>query len=117
MDAWTIEYYETADGYSPVLEYLAALPTEDAKQVADEIDFFEALGTAAGMPHVRPIQGSKLWELRSRGRNHHRVFYVAIRGRRLLLLHAFAKKTERTPAREIRTAERYLADHEERFGR
>jgi hypothetical protein len=22
MDAWTIEYYETADGYSPVLEYL-----------------------------------------------------------------------------------------------
>ncbi|MBA2454187.1 MAG: type II toxin-antitoxin system RelE/ParE family toxin, partial [Chloroflexia bacterium] len=37
----------------------------------------EALGIAAGMPHVRLIQGSRLWELRSRRRNHHRVFYVA----------------------------------------
>jgi phage-related protein len=117
MDAWTIEYYETADGYSPVLEYLAALVVEDAKQVADEIDFLEALGIAVGMPHVRSIQGSRLWELRIRGRNHHRIFYVTVRGRRLSLLHAFAKKTQKTPNREIRAAERYLADYEERFGR
>lgn len=115
MNDWTIEYYEAADGYSPIREYLEELPDQDAAQMAYEIDLLGRFGTQLGMPHVRPIHGSKLWELRSRGRNHHRVFYVARRGRTLLLLHAFAKKTQKTPAREIRTAERYLADHERRF--
>lgn len=117
MDDWTIEYYETADGYSPVKEYIDGLPVRDARDVVDEIDFLEGVGISIGMPHARPIQGSRLWELRSRGRNHHRVFYVAVSGRRLLLLHAFPKKTQQTPRREITIAERRFADYEERFGR
>ena len=117
VEEWTIEYYETADGYSPVREYLDALPEQDAAQVAFEIDLLGDFGTSLGMPHVRSIHGSKLWELRSRGRNHHRVFYVAVRGRTILLLHAFAKKTQKTPAREIKMAERRLVDYEGRSGR
>ncbi len=117
MDVWTIEYYETADGLSPVRAYIDTLPADDAAQVTYEVDLLATLGIALGMPHARPIQGSGLWELRSRDRNHHRIFYVAMRGRRMLLLHAFAKKTEKIPQREIRTAERRLVDYEGRFGR
>lgn len=117
MDAWTIEYYETADGYSPVQAYIDDLLADDAGQVAYEIDLLARLGIRLGMPHVKPIQGSKLWELRSRGRNHHRIFYVAVQGRRMLLLHAFAKKTQKTPRQEIRIAERRLSDYEGRSGR
>jgi hypothetical protein len=43
MDNWTIEYYETADGYSPVREYIEALPEQDAAQVTFEIDLLEVL--------------------------------------------------------------------------
>ncbi|MBA2453298.1 MAG: type II toxin-antitoxin system RelE/ParE family toxin [Chloroflexia bacterium] len=32
------------------------------------------------------------------------------------LLHAFTKKSQRTPLRELRTGTQRLADYEERFG-
>jgi phage-related protein len=66
------------------------------------------------MPHVRPL-GSKLWEPRSHGpRQQHRVLYVAMAGQELLLLHAFTKKTQQTPRREISTAEQRLKDWQAR---
>jgi phage-related protein len=68
------------------------------------------------MPHVRPITGTELWELRIRGRTQHRVLYLAVAGRRLLLLHAFQKKTEHTPERAIATAQQRLADYRRRHG-
>lgn len=117
MSDWTVEYYETADGHDPIREYLDSLPARDARAVSQLIDLLERQGISLGMPHARPIQGSRLWELRTRGSNHHRIFYVARSGQTFLLLHSFAKKTEKTPVREIRTAERRLADWEGRFAR
>lgn len=69
-----------------------------------------------GAPHVRSI-GAKLWELRTGGRTQHRVFYFAASGKRLVLLHAFTKKTQKTPRAEIETAMRRMADYQERTGR
>ena len=117
MNEWTVEYYETADGQSPVREFLESLPDRDSARMTYVIDLLEDYGTSLGMPQARPIQGSSLWELRTRGSTHHRVFYVAVKGRTMLLLHGFSKKTQKTPVREIRTAERRLADYEGRFGR
>lgn len=116
MSRWQIEFYETAGGACPVAEYLDSLSDHEAGRVTAIIDLLAEYGTSLSGPHVRRIQGSRLWELRVRGRNHHRVFYVAAQDRRFVLLHAFAKKSQRTPQREIRTAERRLADYEERFG-
>jgi len=67
------------------------------------------------MPHVRSV-GDKLWELRVRGRVQHRVLYVAVTGGRLLLLHAFGKKTLRIPTAELRAARQRMADYLERMG-
>jgi phage-related protein len=66
-----------------------------------------------GAPKVKHLQG-KLWELRSRGRVQHRVLYVAIVERRLLILHAFTKKTPRTPPQEIQTALARWQDYQAR---
>ena len=52
-----------------------------------------------GMPPVWPL-GDKLWEVRMRGTTGiGRAIYVADPGRRLVVLHAFVKKTEKTPRR------------------
>jgi phage-related protein len=37
-----------------------------------------------------------------------------VSGRRFVLLHAFTKKTQKTPAAEIETAKRRMADYLER---
>ena len=57
-----------------------------------------------GMPYVQSL-GGKLWEIRLSGRSGiGRIIYVAIRGQRLILLHAFIKKTRETPERALAIA-------------
>lgn len=57
-----------------------------------------------GSPHVRHLTGP-LWEMRLHGRNGiARAIYVATGGRRVVVVRAFVKKTQRTPRREIRLA-------------
>ena len=55
-----------------------------------------------GEPYIKPLR-KKLWEIRCKGKDGiGRVIYVAASGRRLVLLHAFIKKTQRTPARSLK---------------
>ena len=55
-------------------------------------------------PHVRHLEG-KLWELRLTGRDGiARALYVTAIGRRLIIVRAFVKKTQKTPRAEIELA-------------
>jgi phage-related protein len=55
-------------------------------------------------PYIKHVEG-KLWEMRLIGRdNIARVIYVTASGRRLVLLHAFVKKTDKTPRRALELA-------------
>ena len=57
-----------------------------------------------GLPHSRAF-GDGLFELRPRGRaGIGRAFYCFLIGRRVMVLHAFVKKTQETPDREIKLA-------------
>ena len=61
-----------------------------------------------GLPHIRPLEG-KLWEMRMQGRDGiARAIYVAVKGRRLLVLHVFAKKTRSTPRSALEIARKRL---------
>ena len=65
-----------------------------------------------GMPHVRPL-GKKLWEIRLGGKSGiGRVIYTASSSRRLILLHAFVKKTNKTPRRSYNLARERLKNLE-----
>ena len=47
----------------------------------------------------------KLWEMRGRGKSGiARNLYVTVRGRRVVIVQAFVKKTQRTPREEVETA-------------
>ena len=54
-----------------------------------------------GAPHVRHLTGP-LWEMRMSGRNGiSRALYVTAGERRVVVVRAFLKKTQKTPRREI----------------
>ena len=84
---------------------IAALP-EDMQErfilLADRI-------TSAGLeilrePQVKHLEG-KLWELRLTGRDGiARALYVTAIGRRVIVVRAFVKKTQKTPRAEIELA-------------
>ena len=55
-------------------------------------------------PHVKHLEG-KLWELRLTGRDGiARALYVTAIGRRMIVVRAFVKKTQKTPRSEIELA-------------
>jgi phage-related protein len=61
-------------------------------------------------PHVKHLEG-KLWELRLTGRDGiARALYVTAIGRRVVVVRAFVKKTQRTPRAEIDLALRRAKD-------
>jgi|1186.fasta_scaffold170977_2 phage-related protein len=75
---------------------------------------------AVGMPHVRSL-GNKLWEMRLRdAEGIARAIYFAASGRRLVILHAFDKRTQKTPKRALDLARRrmreFLGDEQELRG-
>ena len=61
-----------------------------------------ALGPNLGEPHTKAF-GEGLFELRLKGAEGiARVFFCTLVGRRVVMLHSFIKKTDRTPPRERR---------------
>ncbi len=100
--------YETAAGRRPVKEFIAELSDVDAaavvaamKEVA--VDGFEV---------ARHLRGD-IYEVRADGdRVIYRVLFAAEgrRGRVLLALEGFSKKTEKTPPQTMALAERRLRD-------
>jgi phage-related protein len=52
-------------------------------------------------PYVKHLDG-KLWEMRMKGRDGiARAIYVTAKGERVVVLHAFVKKTQKTPQRAL----------------
>jgi phage-related protein len=110
--AWKVVFYETEAGESPVWDFIFGLPAKDQAKVVRALDLLEELGLELRAPYVRSVTGRrKLWELRVRGvGGAYRILYFAFTGQRMVMLHAFAKKTRKTPSREIAMAEKRMDD-------
>jgi len=70
----------------------------------------ELYGPDLGMPHTRAM-GEGLFELRLKSAEGiARVFYCTIMGKRIVMLHQFIKKTDKTPPKELAIARRRLKE-------
>ena len=70
----------------------------------------EVYGPDLGMPHTRAM-GEGLFELRIKAAEGiARVFYCTVVARRIVFLHQFLKKTEKTPSRELEVGRRRLKE-------
>jgi phage-related protein len=62
-------------------------------------------GANLGEPHTKSL-GDGLFELRLKGSEGiARVFYCTLVGRRIVMLHSFVKKTQKTPVHEMKIAQ------------
>lgn len=97
---WHVEFLDER-----VEAELLALPKDMQARFLHIAELLQEFGPQhVGMPHVRPL-GSKLWEMRLSGKaGIGRAIYIAMRERRLVVLHVFVKKTQKTPPRAIELA-------------
>ena len=109
MSSWSIRFYVDADGRAPVLEFLDALPVPEQAAAKRVLQLLLEFGLLLPSAYAKALTTHrKLWELRV-GPN--RLLYFAVTGRTMVILHGFRKKSMKTPAHEIETAERRMADY------
>ena len=90
---------------NPVLSYLENLNIKDRAKVLKYIEFLRINKGQLDEPYTKHIRG-KIRELRiDFGRNRHRIFFFTFINKNIILLHAFLKKTTKTPEAEIYKAE------------
>jgi phage-related protein len=97
---YAITYYSEA-----VQEQILELPDTLAARYIVLTRRMVALGPNLGEPHTKAV-GDGLFELRLKAAEGiGRVFFCTLIGRRIVMLHCFIKKTNKTPPREREIAE------------
>jgi phage-related protein len=98
---WTVETLDAT-----VDDEIASLPDDMQAGFLRLAERIEAVGLERiREPHVKHLRG-KLWEMRFGGRDGiGRAIYVAANGRRVIVVHAFVKKTQKTPKAALELAE------------
>ena len=94
------DFFKTEQNNEPVRDFLKALSPEDKKSVGADIMAVEMLWPI-GYPMVRKLD-TDLWEVRT-GISDKRICRVmfTINGNAMILLHAFVKKTRKTPKKDM----------------
>ena len=111
-----IDYYEDAAGQKPVQKFIDGLSKKMQARVFGRLELLEEYGSQLGMPFSKCLRDG-VFELRvTQGSNTTRILYFFAKGKRIVLTHGFAKKTRKTPAREIERAKRMREDWERRYG-
>ena len=98
---WEIQYYSET-----VRQDIAAWPVGIRAMYARITERMQVFGPHLGMPFTRPL-GDGLFEVRARGKEGiGRAFFCTAVGHIILILHAFIKKSQQTPRRDLELARR-----------
>jgi len=103
-----VVFYSTESGNEPVRRWLKELGRDDRKVIGEDIKTAQ-YGWPLGMPLIKKLEPG-LWEIRS-----HiisgvaRVIFTVVDDM-MVLLHAFVKKSQKTPPGDLRTARQRLAN-------
>jgi len=93
-----------------VLDEVELWPVGILADYARLVELLVEFGPHLRMPHSRPIGGG-LFELRPRGREGiGRALYCFVVGRRVVILHAFVKRTRATPQHDLEIARKRMKE-------
>ena len=112
---FTVEFYKTVTGQSPVREFLLELKASDPDDFAS---------VAAGLSKLRNRQyhrepltkalGDGLFELRHVGKLNTRVLWFFMKGRRIIPVHGIRNKGQAIAAHDLATARARMQDWQQR---
>ncbi len=104
-----LRFWRSATGREPVREWFTELPLEDRRVIGRDMMKVQ-FGWPIGLPLCRPLSDG-LWEVRSSlpSKREARVLFGFHDGE-LIALHAFIKKSQRTPREELTLARQRLTE-------
>ena len=102
---WQIKYYN-----SKLQDEILSLPNGLLARYLRLTDLMLEFGSNLGLPHTKAIE-SGLFELRIKSKEGiARVFFCTKNGKKIIMLHSFIKKSQKTPKKEIKTAKKRMSE-------
>lgn len=102
---YRIDYF-----HQRVLTEIESWPVDILSDYARLIELLTQHGPSLRLPHSKTF-GDGLFELRPRGRSGiGRAFYCFLLGKRVVVVHAFIKKTQETPDKELKLARKRVKE-------
>lgn len=102
---WSIEYYS-----SELENEILSLPDGLLARYLRLTDLMLEFGSNLGMPHTKFI-GEGLIELRIKSKEGiARLFFCTMIGKKIIMLHLYLKKTNKTPKKEIQIARKRMKE-------
>lgn len=113
----TISFYRTASGKNPVQEYLDKLTDVQATKIAWVLKLIREIDQIPPKYFKKLVNTDDIWEVRVNvGKNSFRLlgFYQGQGQKMIILTNSFQKKTQKTPLKEIRLAEKRKKEYLDR---
>lgn len=102
VNAWKVKFFQKARGEFPVEEFIKEQDEATYAKILHSILLLKINGPFLKPPYIKKLQDD-LYELRISGKNAIRIFYTFFENE-YYLLHAFKKKSQKTPEKELKTA-------------
>jgi phage-related protein len=108
---WAIEFYSDVRGRQPAADFIRGFRGRMLSRLQAAVEYLAEVGIDVAMPLARPVTGYRFWELRVQAEgNSVRIFYFAFRGRRMILLHGYDKRSRKAPRHELEIAAARMDD-------
>jgi phage-related protein len=92
---WKVEFY------AGVTDQIIGMPPKIQARMIRLLELIEKHGANLGSPHTEPM-GDGLFEIRAKAEEGiGRGLFCYLKGKRVIVLHAFVKKSQKTPKKEI----------------
>ncbi|MEF2277991.1 type II toxin-antitoxin system RelE/ParE family toxin [Deinococcus sp. YIM 134068] len=106
-----VRFFRTTAGNEPVREWLRSLTREDRRRIGEDIKTAQ-FGWPIGMLLIRKLEKS-LWEVRTTLEDGIARIIFTVLGDRMILLHGFIKKFQKTPKNDLEAARKRLRQLED----
>ncbi|MEI8068060.1 MAG: type II toxin-antitoxin system RelE/ParE family toxin [Candidatus Shapirobacteria bacterium] len=99
-----IYYYISQNGNNPFSDFLDSLEHKQQAKILRLIFQIEEYGLISILPHTKKLSNTPFWEIRILGKDNLRIIYLIPTENEIVILHAFNKKSKKTPTKEIQIA-------------
>lgn len=107
-----ILFYRTESGQSPVEEFLDSLSGKQAQKVVWVLQLVEEMDNIPAQYFKKLVGTDNIWEVRVQASGDIFRLLGFLEGDNLVILnHAFQKKTQKTPLKDIKIAEKRKRDY------
>ena len=98
MMTWNIEFFDGVE------EDILDMPAKIQSRMIHLLELIEVHGANLGSPHTEPM-GDGLFEIRAKAQEGiGRCLYCYMKGQHIIVLHAFVKKSQKTPKKDLQLA-------------